>query len=158
MAKSPKPKGDKIIKDFDGSNSPSDFTVPAIGIEDMDRAIFELFDQKLSFEVSHKGTLQKVPVIFAAGERFALTRRKNPIRDKNNAIILPVISIMRNDIDFTPSQAGKGTPIAFREQSKYVIKYRLSERDRKYQNIVNKDEIKNQPNVASLNNLKYIFS
>ena len=44
MAKSPKPKGDKIIKDFDGSNSPSDFTIPPIGIEDMDRAIFELFD------------------------------------------------------------------------------------------------------------------
>jgi len=153
MAKSPKPKGEKIIKNFDGSNSPSDFSIPSVGIEDIDRAIFELFDKKLAFEVSHKGVLQKVPVIFAAGERFALTRRKNPIRDKNNAIILPVISIMRNDIDFTTSQAGKGTPISFREQSKYVVKYRLSERDRKYQNIVNKDEIKNQPNVSSLNNL-----
>ena len=100
-------KGDKIIKDFDGSNAPDNFDIPSIGIEDIDRAIFELFDKEISFEVMHQGTLQKVPVVFAAGERFALTRRKNPIRDKNNTIILPVISIMRNDIDFSPDQGGK---------------------------------------------------
>ena len=77
-------KGTKIIKDFDGSNSPEDFEFPSIGIEDIDRAVFKLFNKVLSFNVSHKGVTQKVPVIFATGERFALTRRKNPIRDKNN--------------------------------------------------------------------------
>ena len=153
MPKARKPKGNKIIKDFDGNNSPDDFSIPSIGIEDIDRSIFELFNTKLNFEVSHKGKLQKVPVIFASGERFALTRRKNPIRDKNNAVILPVISIMRGEIDFSPGQAGKGTPIAFREQSKYVIKYRLSKKDRKFQNILNKMGIKHQDNVASLDNL-----
>jgi hypothetical protein len=153
MPKAPGPKGSKIIRDFDGNNSPEDFTIPSIGIEDIDRAIFELFDKKISFEVSHKGKLQKVPVIFAAGERFALTRRKNPIRDRDNALILPIISIMRSDIDFSPSQANKKTAISFREQSSYRVKYRLSERDRKFQNVVNKMGIKNQENVASLNNL-----
>ena len=103
MSKAPKPKGNKIISDFDGNNSPEDFTIPSIGIEDIDRAIFELFDKKLSFEVKSQGKLQKVPVIFAAGERFALTRRKNPLRDKDNALILPIISIARNDIDFSPT-------------------------------------------------------
>jgi|18_taG_2_1085343.scaffolds.fasta_scaffold00126_14 hypothetical protein len=153
MSKAPGPKGQKIIKDFDGNNSPDDFTIPSVGIEDIDRAIFELFDKKISFEVSNEGKLQKVPVIFASGERFALTRRKNPIRDRANALILPIISIMRNDIDFTPSQSGKGTAISFREQQSYRVRYRLSERDRKFQNIVNKMGIKNQSNVASLNNL-----
>ena len=36
----------KIIKEFDGNNSPEDFTIPSIGIEDIDRAVFELFDKK----------------------------------------------------------------------------------------------------------------
>jgi len=142
-------KGEKVIKDFDGNNAPEDFDIPSIGIEDIDRAIFELFDKKLSFEVKHKGTLQKVPVIFASGERFALTRRKNPIRDRENTLILPLISIMRQNIDFSPSQSNKKTAIAFREQENYVIKYRLSERDRKYQNIINKQGIKHQDNVSS---------
>ena len=84
-------KGKKVIKSFDGNNAPVDFDIPSIGIEDIDRAIFQLFDNKISFEVSHKGTLQKVPVIFASGERFALTRRKNPIRDSENTLILPLI-------------------------------------------------------------------
>lgn len=143
------PKGEKVIKDFDGNNAPEDFDMPSVGIEDIDRAIFELFDKKLSFEVKHKGTLQKVPVIFAAGERFALTRRKNPIRDRENTLILPLISIMRQNIDFSPSQNNKKTAIAFREQENYVVKYRLSDRDRKYQNIINKQGIKNQNNVSS---------
>ena len=76
MPKAKKPLGSKIIKDFDGNNSPDDFTIPSIGIEDMDKAVFNLFNEKLSFEVEQKGKLQKVPVIFASGERFALTRRK----------------------------------------------------------------------------------
>ena len=145
-------KGKKVIKSFDGNNAPVDFDIPSIGIEDIDRAIFQLFDNKISFEVSHKGTLQKVPVIFASGERFALTRRKNPIRDSENALILPLVSIMRQNIDFSPAQAGKKTAIAFREQENYVIKYRLSEKDRKYQNIINKQGLKNQLNVSSENN------
>lgn len=142
-------KGEKVIKDFDGNNAPEDFDIPSIGIEDIDRAVFELFDKKISFEVKHKGTLQKVPVIFASGERFALTRRKNPIRDKENTLILPLISIMRQNIDFSPSQSNKKTAIAFREQENYVVKYKLSERDRRYQNIINKQGIKNQDNVSS---------
>ena len=143
------PKGEKVIKEFDGNNAPEEFDIPSIGIEDIDRSIFELFDKKISFEVKHKGTLQKVPVIFAAGERFALTRRKNPIRDRENALILPLISIMRQNIDFSPSQLNKRTAIAFREQENYVIKYRLSKRDRKYQNIINKQGTKNQDNASS---------
>ena len=146
---SQKPKGEKVIKDFDGNNAPENFDIPSIGIEDIDRAVFTLFDKKISFEVKHKGSLQKVPVIFASGERFALTRRKNPIRDRENALILPLISVMRQEIDFSPDQGGKKTAIAFREQENYVIKYRLSNRDRKYQNIINKQGIKNQDNVTS---------
>jgi len=145
-------KGRKIIKTFEGQNPPDGFEFPSITIEDIDRAVFEMFDKKINFQVTVDGASKKVPVVFASGERFALTRRKNPIRDKNNALILPIISILRNEIDFSPSQSGKGTAISFREQESYTIKYRLSDTDRKYQNIINKMNIKNQDNVASKNN------
>ena len=145
-------KGNKIIKTFEGDNPPDDFDFPSFGIEDIDRAIFKLFDNQLNFQVNQKGETKKVPVVFASGERFALTRRKNPIRDKNNALILPIISIMRGDIDFSPDQGGKKTAISFREQPSYTIKRRLHEKDRQYQNLLNKFGLKNQDNVAARKN------
>tara|TARA_R110001599_G_scaffold340968_1_gene561707 strand:- start:175 stop:1440 length:1266 start_codon:yes stop_codon:yes gene_type:complete len=143
--------GQKIIKKFDGDNPPVDFDFPSIGIENIDRAVFNLFDQKLRFQTTQKKESKKVPVVFASGERFALTRRKNPIRDKNNALILPLISIIRNEVDFSADQGGKKTAISFREQPSYIIKRRLSEKDREYQNVINKMGLRNQKNVSSRN-------
>ena len=135
--------------DFKGENSPvpENFSMPAAGIEDMDRALFDLFDKRLSFEFAVDDETRKVPVVFSTGERFALTRRIQPIRDNNNAIILPIIAIRRTSIDHDPSQGGYGTPIAFRDQPVYVVKKRLAVTDRKYQNIINKLELKHQKNV-----------
>lgn len=143
-----------IFTAFDGTNVPKDFDIPSQEIEDIDRAVFNFFDKKIAFETEQQGKSRKVPVVFAAGERFALTRRKNPIRDKNNALILPIISIVRKDIDISATQHNLGTPIAFSDQPGYYIKRRLSKQDRKYQNIVNKQGIKNQKNVASKNNFQ----
>ena len=141
-----------IFTKFDGTNVPENFEFPSIELEDIDRAVFNLFDKVIAFETEEKGQSRKVPVIFSTGERFALTRRKNPIRDKNNALILPLISIMRGDIDVSPNQHGFKTPIAYGDQPGYYIKKRLSKTDREYQNIINKQGIKNQKNVASRSN------
>ena len=140
--------GENIFAQFDGTSIPEDFNFPSIEIEDIDRAVFDLFDKEIKFEIEEKGSSRKVPVIFAAGERFALTRRKKAIRDKNNALILPLISILRGEIDVSPDQHGKGTAISYPDQPGYYIKKRLSKKDRKYQNIINKQKIKNQDNVA----------
>lgn len=128
---------------------PDDFSISPAGIEQMDRALFELFDKRLAFQVKVKEQSTKVPVVFSTGERFALTRRKSPIRDRNNALILPIISIHRKNIDTSASQAGYGTPISFRNQQNYIIRKRLDKRDRNYQKIVNKLGLKNQYSVAS---------
>jgi hypothetical protein len=149
MAKKQIPPKKVIIKNFDGDNVPDDFEFPSIGIEDIDRTLFNLFDDVLDFQVTSKGRTIDVPVIFATGERFALTRRKVPLRDRNNTNILPLISIVRNNFDIGPQQNGKGTAIAFRAQPNYTIKYRLSEKDRSFQNIINKQRLKNQKNVSS---------
>lgn len=152
MSKVRIPPKQVIIKDFDGNNVPENFDFPSIGIENIDRTVFDLFDSKLNFQVTSKGTTKNVPVIFATGERFALTRRKNPIRDRNNTNILPLISITRQNIDIGSSQGGKGTAISLRAQPNYSVKKRLSEKDRDFQNILNKQGIRNQDNVSSNNN------
>jgi len=137
-----------IKKGYEGYNVP-DYEIPSCGIEDVDRAVFNLFDKILAFEVKVKEQTTKVPVVFAAGERFALTRRQRPIRDTNNALILPIIAIKRGTIGYkTESEAG-GVPISFRQTGDYIIRKRLSSTDRNYQNIVNKLSIKNQSNVSS---------
>lgn len=145
-------KGEKTFTDFDGTNTPKDFDFPSIEIEDIDRAVFNLFDKQIRFEIEENGKSKKIPVIFSSGERFALTRRKDPIRDKNDAIILPIIAIERGTIDTSPSQHGKSTPIAFGDQQGYYIKRKLAKSDRNYQNIVNKMTIKNQDNVSAKKN------
>jgi hypothetical protein len=143
------PEKEQLKKGYEGFNVPENFSFPSCGVEDVDRALFELFDKRLAFEVKVNEQTTKVPVVFAAGERFALTRRQKPIRDKNNALILPLIAIKRGAIGFkTESEAG-GTAISFRQNSDYIVRKRLDTSDRDYQNIVNKLSLKNQDNVTS---------
>ena len=40
-------KGEKTFTDFDGTNTPKDFDFPSIEIEDIDRAVFNLFDKQI---------------------------------------------------------------------------------------------------------------
>ena len=137
-----------ISSGFEGLNTEENYSIPKNGIENVDRAIFELFDKTLSFEVTNKDKTIKVPVVFASGERFALTRRKEALRDNNNALILPIISIVRKNVDLSPGQSGYGTAISYRDQDLYIVKRRLAETDRDYQNLINKLGLKNQENVS----------
>ena len=140
---------EQLKKGYEGFNVPDNFSFPSCGIEDVDRALFELFDKRLAFEIKVNEQTTKVPVVFAAGERFALTRRQKPIRDKNNALILPLIAIKRGQIGFKTEADAGGTAISFRQNTDYIIRKRLDSRDRDYQNIINKLSIKNQDNVTS---------
>ena len=143
------PVKEQIKKGYEGYNAPDDFEFPSCGVEDVDRSLFELFDKRLSFEVKVNEQTTKVPVVFAAGERFALTRRQKPIRDKNNALILPLIAIKRTSIGYKTEADAGGTAISFRQNTDYVVRKRLDASDRDYQNIINKLSIKNQDNVSS---------
>lgn len=138
-----------LKKGYEGFNVPDDFSIPPCGIEDVDRALFTLFDKRLAFEVKVNEQTTKVPVVFAAGERFALTKRLKPIRDKNNALVLPLIAIKRTSIGHKTEAEVGGTAISFRQPADYVIRKRLAENDRDYQSIINKLSIKNQDNVSA---------
>jgi len=142
----------KLRTGWEDGQIPDDFSIPSCGIADMDRAMFNLFDKDIKIQVSVAGTEKKVPVVFASGERFAVSQRNKPIRDKNNALILPIIAIHRKKIDHDANVGGYGSGISSRERGDLIIKRRLSKKDPNYQNIINQQKIKNQDNVSNTGN------
>jgi len=134
---------------YEGSDIPEDFVVPSCTIEDVDRSVFNLFNSQIPLEYKQKGETKRIPVIFATGERFAVLRRKEPLRDKSNALILPLISIQRMGVMQTPEQGngpGQGGPI--------TVKKRIAPESSLYKKLVNHIGLKNQADVPSTNNLE----
>ena len=128
----------------EGANIPEDLKLPPCSIEDVDRALFTLFDTQLPFLYRHKKGQKKAPVIFATGERFAVLRRKRPLRDKSGALILPLISIMRTGVTQSP-EMGAGTA----QNVPMTIKKQLSPEDPLYQRLLNKQSLQNSDDGAS---------
>lgn len=127
---------------------PASFTIPPVGIEDVDRAIFKLFDTEIPLQVSDTdGGTKRVPIIFASGEKWALLRRGRPLRDKNKTLILPLITVMRNNLTQLPNEdiAGRGIN---QQVGEIVIRRRLADSDRSYQNLINRLFLRNQTNLA----------
>lgn len=67
-----------------------------VTLEAIDRAITGWLDGTVAVHVEHSmGERKRVPVVFSSGERFARSREKKGIRDKNGVLILPVMSLRR---------------------------------------------------------------
>jgi len=126
---------------YEGTNTASNFELPSCGIEDVDRAFFELFDRVLPFSYrSQKDSeSRRVPVVFASGERWALASKKSPIRDKSGSLILPIISISRSGIEQN-STKGLGVSENFNEM---VVRRRLADEDPLFQALRNADGLRN---------------
>lgn len=135
-------------------DSPTEsFTIPPVGIEDADMALFKLFDKDIGFTVrvvesANKDIQIKKPfVIFATGERFALAKRLRPPRDRNNTLMLPAISIRRTSIEQSSADiTGRGIN---QFSGNLTIKRRLDDSDRDYQNLINKLGFKNLVSVPT---------
>lgn len=126
----------------------SDLVIPSCGIEDVDVALFNLFDKEIQPMVNGQDSaeLKKVPIIFAAGEKWALLKRGKPIRDKNSTLILPLITIMRTGMSQGPEDvSGRGIN---QQTGELVVRRRLDKSDRNYQNLLNKSFITSQNNVS----------
>lgn len=126
----------------------SDLVIPSCGIEDVDVALFNLFDKEISPMIGGQDSAdsRKVPVIFAAGEKWALLKRGKPIRDKTNTLILPLITIMRTGLSQGPEDiAGRGIN---QQTGELVVRRRLDASDRDYQNLLNKSFITFQSNAS----------
>lgn len=141
----------KLPTGVEGTNVPSDFSIPPAVIEDVDRAIFNLFEKRLRLEiVANKQTIP-VPTVFAGGERVFLAKRNRPPRDKAGAFILPIVSIRRSGIEQSKPGVIPGRGMG-QNTGDLVIRRRLSSRDPQYQSLLNKLRLQNQANVASANN------
>ena len=99
-----KEDNNSIVSGYEGNTHPEDYTIPSCGLEDLDYAIFNLFNSQIPLYYDHHGEQKKVPVIFATGERFAILRRNKPLTDKKGALILPLISITRSGLDNVPQK------------------------------------------------------
>ena len=121
----------------------SDFSMPSCTIEDVDRGVFDLFDKELPFFYRQKDANKKIPVIFATGERFALLARNKPLRDKDDALILPLISVVRTGID---QESAKGTGLF--QGGPVRVKVQLSDDDPIYQRLQNRLGFKNADDIA----------
>ena len=134
-----KVKADKVSTStgYEGQNVATEDFIPSCTIEDVDRALFNLYNRDIPLFYKFENDMKRIPVIFATGERFAVLRRKKPLRDKAGALILPLVSIMRTDINQKPETGmgpGQGGPS--------IIKKRLSKDDPKYQRLLNKRNLK----------------
>ena len=134
---------------YEGNNVTEDFEIPPCSIEDVDRALFDLFNEQIPLYFRLRKKTNRVPVIFATGERFAILRRKRPLRDKAGSLILPLVSVLRTGIEQQPSLGASGG-----QNAPMVIKKRLSKNDKRYQALINKLGINNQDNVTSSKNVK----
>lgn len=130
---------------YEGQPS-SDFNIPSVGIEDTDRAMFKLFNEELPLMVKKASGVERIPVIFTSGEKWAMLRKGTP-RDKNGTLVIPSIAIGRTTIEQNPQTDITGRGI---NQNTGVIKIKrkLDSTDKSYQNLINRLLIKNQSNVA----------
>jgi hypothetical protein len=136
--------GVSVPTGYEGNNIPDDLFVPPCTIEDADRALFNLFNEDIPMIYQQRNETKKIPVIFATGERFAVLRRKRPLRDNQGALILPLISIMRTGIEQDNTRGngpGQSAPL--------TIKKKLGKEDPRYQALINKLGLVNQDNVSS---------
>jgi hypothetical protein len=122
---------------YEGENY-SDYVIPSCGLEDVDKAIFNLFDKDIPLYYNLQGESKKIPVIFATGERFALLRRKKPIVDRNGAHVLPLISITRNSVDNVPQKG-----ITNNQMFPHVITKRISKKDLEHRQNKNFEKLSN---------------
>jgi hypothetical protein len=137
-----------IKSGYEKESGTPDFYINSCGLEDVDTAIFNLFDKEIAPQVGKDETnLSKVPVIFAAGEKWSMLKTGRPVRDQMGSLILPLITIMRTDItqDMATDIVGRGIN---QQQGEIVIRRRLNKSDRDYQNLVNRLFLKNQVNLA----------
>ena len=127
---------------LEGVDIPVDFELPSCGIEDVDRAMFKLFNEDVPFYFEQDGNMKRIPCIFAGGERAVLLRKKEPLRDRQGALVLPLVSIMRTGIDQS-AEKGIGPGVG-----SITLRKRLAQEDRVYKKLANQSGLKNQDGIV----------
>lgn len=139
-----------IIAGYEGESHPEGYVVPSCGLEDLDYAVFSLFNEQIPLYFSLQGEQKKVPVIFATGERFAVLRRNKPLTDRTGALILPLISITRTGLENIP-QKGISNNQMFPE----VFARRISNRNGEWRQLNNFEGFQHIKHATKNNSTDY---
>ena len=78
-----------------------------MGVQDIDEAIFYYFHNVIEPTVKQNGGIIPVPVIYAAPERWKSVQKDGFYRDKSGAIMLPMITVQRTNIEKDRSVTAK---------------------------------------------------
>ena len=78
-----------------------------VGIQDLDEAIMYYFQNVIRPFVLQNGNRIEVPVIYGSPERWKSTQRDGYYKDKNGAIMAPLIMFKRNSIEKNRSLGNK---------------------------------------------------
>jgi hypothetical protein len=70
-----------------------------VGLQDLDEAVFYYFQNVIKPFVIQNGTRIEVPVIYGSPERWKSTQRDGYYKDKNGAIMAPLIMFKKNSIE-----------------------------------------------------------
>ena len=82
-------------------NPGKDFTKNfSITLKDVDTAIMTHIKNVMKPTVREANEIVKVPVMYGNEERWKAVRKRGVLRDKNNALILPLIMFRRTDVSF----------------------------------------------------------
>ncbi len=138
------PRG--VPSGFERSATPDDVRVPSCGIEDLDKAFFKTLRDEVGFQVSNDpGKQQKVPIVFAVGEKWSMIKSGRALRDKDGTLILPLVTVRRTAIEQAKEDVnGRGMN---QHVGQVTVRTKLDPRDRAYQNILNKLGLVNSEDV-----------
>ncbi len=133
--KSGDPRG--VPSGYEGDAYPDDVKVASCGLEDLDRAFFTTLRDGVAFQVGvDPGKQEKVPIVFAIGEKWSMLKSGRALRDKNGLLILPLITVRRVSVEQGSTDVvGRGMN---QHVGAFVVKTKLDPADRAYQNIINK--------------------
>lgn len=136
---------------YEKSYGTPSFFIPSCGVEDVDRAVFNLFDKEINLSSIVKdengiaNKHKKVPVIFASAEKWAQIKRNKYLRDKSGTIILPIITISREISQENSDIVSRGiSPYT----GEIIVKRRIDKSDREYQRLINRIFLPNQDHTA----------
>lgn len=122
----------KLLEESSNADAAIEVPYTLITLDTIDTAIYDWFDTTAAPTVMDaNGEPKKVTVNFASGERWVHGKDRRGIRDKNNRLILPVISVRRTGIDKQASMSALGT-----ETPNIKISRRVSDAARTVQNAV----------------------
>jgi hypothetical protein len=79
----------------------------SLGLYDIDEAVLYYVENIIKPTVIQNGVVQKVPVIYGSAERWKQMQKDGYYRDKNGALMMPIIVFKRNNIEKDRSMTNK---------------------------------------------------